>query len=267
MLNLRSRHDWQRHRAGELDRSVIGGIGLSLGFIVVGVALGGGIQHFFNPASLLIVLGGTLGATLANFSRLDLSRAWRTLQQTLLERESEPHERISYFVSLAQQVRQDGILVLEQAAHTAPDSFIRKGLELAADGHSAADLRRILEIESRIYTEKSGRAVQVFETMGAYAPAMGLIGTLIGLIQMLSALQNPTTVGASMAEALVTTFYGAVLANLIFLPIAGKLRNRTEEDFLIKSLTIEGIVSMINQENPLIVEQRLQSFLPNVVNF
>lgn len=266
MLNLRSGRQLRYYRSGELDRGVVGGIGLALLFVVVGIALGGNAQSFFNPASLLIVFGGTFGATLANFSKGDLSRTWLTLQQTLLERESEPQERIGYFVSLAQQVRQDGPLLLEQAAHSAPDSFLRKGLELAADGSSPNDLRRILEIESRIYAEKAGRAVQVFETMGAYAPAMGLIGTLIGLIQMLGALQNPATVGTSMAEALVTTLYGAVLSNLFFLPLAGKLRNRTEEDFLVKSLTIEGLVSILNRENPLVVEQRLQSFLPNVVN-
>jgi chemotaxis protein MotA len=266
MLNLRSRRKVRHHRAGELDRGVVGGIGLALVFIVGGLAIGGGASTFFNVASLLIVLGGTCGATMANFSRLDLERTWVTLQQTLLERESEPHERIGYLVALSQEVRQDGVLVLEQAEHSASDTFLRKGLELAADGSAPADLRRILEIESRIYAEKAGRAVQVFETMGAYAPAMGLIGTLIGLIQMLGALQNPATVGSSMAEALVTTLYGAVLANLFFLPIAGKLRNRTEEDFLVKSLTIEGLVSILNRENPLVVEQRLQSFLPSVVN-
>ncbi len=265
MLNLRSGYQWQT-RQGRLDRGVIGGIGLSLTFILAGIAIGGEWQNFINPSSLLIVIGGTLGATLANFSQLDLTRTWLALQQTLRERHIEPHERISYFVGLSQQVRQDGLLVLEQASHRAPDAYLKKSLELAADGQSAGDIRRIMEIESRIFAEKSGRAVQVLETMGSYAPAMGLIGTLIGLIQMLGALQNPATVGHSMAEALVTTLYGAVLANLFFLPLAGKLRNRMEEDFLVKSLTVEGIVSMVNRENPIVVEQRLQSFLPNVVN-
>ncbi|NDC39161.1 MAG: motility protein A, partial [Proteobacteria bacterium] len=201
MLNMRTRQTVTYRRPGELDRGVLGGIGLALLFVAVGVALGGNAQSFFNIASLLIVLGGTFGATLANFSKIDLSRAWVTLQQTLIERETEPRERIGYLVALAQRVRQDGILVLEQSAHTASDSFLRKGIELAADGSSPVDLRRILEIESRIGAERAGRAVQVFETMGSYAPAMGLIGTLIGLIQMLGALQNPTTVGAAMAEA------------------------------------------------------------------
>ena len=265
MFNLRNRREWPMRR-GTLDRGVIGGIALSMLFIFIGIAIGGKWQHFIDPSSLCIVLGGTFGATLANFSQHDLKRAWSALRVMLEEQGTEPRERISYFVGLSQQIRQDGVLVLEQASENMSDRFLRKGLEVAADGQPVADIRRMLEIESRIAAEKSGRAVQVFETMGSYAPAMGLIGTLIGLIQMLGSLQNPSVVGSSMADALVTTLYGAILANLLFLPLAGKLRNRMEEDFLVKSLTIEGIVSMVNRDNPIVVEQRLQSFLPNVVN-
>ena len=152
--------------------------------------------------------------------------------------------------------------MLEHEATAADDQFLKFAVEMTADGQTPDEVRRILETEMRISNDRAFRSVHVFETMGNYAPALGLIGTVIGLIEMLKVLDNPASIGPAMATALVTTFYGAVLANLVFLPIAGKLRNRSEEEAVVKAITVEGIISVGNEENPMLLEQRLQSFLP-----
>lgn len=252
----------RRIEDGPIDRGVLSGVIISFALIGAGIVFSGQWLTFFNPAGLLIVLGGTYGATLIHFSAADMRAAWASLRKVLTSREVEPVDRISYLVDLAQRVRQHGLLVLEDEAATTDDPFLRMSLEIAVDSAQHPDLRRILETEIRTSHDRATRAVHVFETMGNYTPAMGLIGTLIGLIRMLSALHDPASVGPAMAIALVTTFYGAFFANVIFLPLAGKIRNRNEEEALLKSITVEGVLSLERQESAVILEQRLQSFIP-----
>ncbi|NLF25095.1 MAG: motility protein A [Deltaproteobacteria bacterium] len=248
--------------SGELDRGVISGLGLALGFLVLTLVAGGSGMNFVSPISALLVLGGTFGATLVNYSFRDLSHAWSAFKEMLFVRTYNPMERIDYLVWLAHAVRREGLLVLEGEANSTQDGFLRNALNLTVDAQDPLEIKRLLETEIHASYDRSSRAVQVFETLGTYAPAFGLIGTLIGLIQMLSALEDPATVGPAMGLALVTTFYGALLANLLFLPIAGKLRNRCEAEALVRAITVEGVLGLGKQENPIVVEQRLQSFLP-----
>ncbi len=245
-----------------MDRGVVFGLALSFSLIILGILFGGGgVSRFFDLASIAIVFGGTVGATLVNFSPRDLNSAWEAFKGILVRHQSNSEERIRYLVGLSHAVRTQGRLqVLEHEGARAEDPFLKFALEITVDGQSPAQVRHILETETRIANERASRAVQVFETMGNYAPALGLIGTVIGLIQMLSSLDNPATVGPSMATALMTTFYGAVTANVVFLPIAGKLRNRSEEEAMVKALTVEGVISVGNEENPMLLQQRLQSF-------
>ena len=250
--------------AGTLDRGVlVGGIGALL-LIGAGIAFGGQLLNFIDPLSILIVAGGTFGATLVNYSLYDLRQALAALKSIFFNRSFHHLERMQQLIQLAQEVKRNGLLVLEREARRTDDAFMRHALEIIVDGSAQHDVRRLLENEMRLAHDCSGRAAQVFEAMGNYAPAMGLIGTLIGLIQMLGALQDPAKVGPAMALALVTTFYGALLANVFFLPIAGKIRNRSEEEALVKIITIEGVISLGQQENPLMLEQKLQSFLPAI---
>lgn len=249
-------------RQREWDRSVILGSGLCLLVVVAGIALAGNIRQFISPIGLLIVFGGTIAATLVHFSFYDLTQSREAFVDVFFAKSNHAFERIARFVSLAHAVRRDGILTLEKEARYARDSFLKKALELSADGQSPDEIRRILETEIRVSSDQSGRAVQVFNTMGTYSPAMGLIGTLIGLMSMLGSLDNPQSIGPAMAVALTTTLYGAILANLVFLPVAGKIKNRLEEELLVKLLTIEGVISLGKKENPIVIEQRLQSFLP-----
>ena len=248
----------------EIDRGVLFGLGLSFSLIVLGMAIGGGgLFRFFDLSSIAIVFGGTIGATLVNFAPKDLTLAWKSFKSALFEHQSNSEERTRYLVGLSHAVRTQGrIQVLEHEGSRSQDPFLKFALEMTVDGQNPAEVRRILETETRIANDRAARAVQVFETMGNYAPALGLIGTVIGLIQMLGALDNPATVGPAMATALITTFYGAIGANLVFLPIAGKLKNRSEEEAVVKALTIEGVISVGNEENPMLLEQRLQGFKP-----
>lgn len=252
----------KRSDSNFIDPGLLTGVAISFALIGAGIVFSGQWLTFLNPAGIFIVLGGTFGATLAQFSSAEMRAAWVSLQRVVFSSGTEPVDRISYLVELAQDVRQRGILVLEDAARQTEDAFLRMALEVTVDSQEHPDLRRILETEIRTSHDRASRAVHVFETMGNYAPAMGLIGTLIGLIRMLSALHDPATVGPAMAIALVTTFYGAFFANVIFLPLAGKIRNRTEADALLKSITVEGVLSLERQEPALVLEQRLQSFVP-----
>lgn len=245
-----------------IDKGIITGAAISFALIVIGVVMGGQGLMALNPMSMLIVLGGTFGATLVHYSWYDIRHAWNAFQKILFAKESHPSERIGYLVELAQAVRIQGLLVLEREARASADPFLRMALELTADGQQAPDIKRILETEMRASQDKAVRGSNVFQTMGTYAPALGLIGTIIGMMEMLTALADPSTVGPAMAVALTTTLYGAILSNLIFLPVAGKLRNQIDEELTVKAITVEGILAVGRQENPSIVEQRLQGFLP-----
>ena len=169
---------------------------------------------------------------------------------------------IPTLVDFAGRARRDGILALEAAAKEVPDQFLGKGIQLAVDGLEPRAIAEVLEKEIEYIEERHGLGATTFMTMGTIAPSMGLIGTLVGLVQMLQNLSDPDSIGPSMAVALLTTFYGAILANMVFLPIAGKLQVRHKEELLGKQLMLEGILSISSGDNPRTLEQKLQSFIP-----
>jgi chemotaxis protein MotA len=259
-----SRSRWTDFGAAEdgLDRGVVTGLCTCGLLILVGVILGGASNPFASPISLMVVFGGTLGATCIHFSLMDVQKAYLDFLTILHVKQTDPRGRIAFLVNLAQRVRKEGPLVLEEVSRSVRDPFLKVALDLAVDTPEPEELRRTLEIEVHSSLSRSARPIQVFETMGTYAPALGLIGTLIGLIHMLGALNDPSTVGPAMGVALITTLYGAVLSNMLFLPVAGKLRNRAEEEALVKSVTIEGVICLARQDNPIVVEQKLQTFMP-----
>lgn len=216
--------------------------------------------QFVNFEGLLIVFGGTIASTLIQFSFLDLQNATSAVRAALLATRCTAQERMEVLMELSHRVKQQGILVLEEEAQGEFDEFFRLGLMLVVDGRTIDDIKRILRTEMESCREREWRSVQVWETMGNFAPAMGLIGTLLGLIQMLGAMHDTSAMGSSMAMALVATLYGSVGANLFFFPIAGKLRVISQEREQCKSVTLEGLLSMARLENPIMLEQRLQSF-------
>ncbi|MCB0344648.1 MAG: motility protein A [Bdellovibrionales bacterium] len=244
-----------------LDYGTIAGAIAAFGLVFLAIYLGGGIESFVDVKALLIVLGGTIGATLINFPLDDFVRAVSGLKTAFFPDTKSEMQRVRKILELSRKVRADGSLAIEGEVYSEPDAFLRKCIELIVDGTDKEEIRQILEIELSFLEERHRRGAQLFQTMGGIAPAMGLIGTLIGLVQMLQNLNDPTQIGPAMAVALLTTFYGAVFANLVFLPIAGKLRSRSEEEFLVKEMTIEGITGVASGINPRMIEARMLSFL------
>ncbi len=244
-----------------MDLASIIGLAAGLGFVLFGVLSGGSIITFINIPSMLIVGGGTMGATLLNYPLSEVIGVIKVVKKAFLHTEESPVGIIETLVSFAETARREGILSLEQKAASLDDEFLKKGINLAVDGTEPEYIKEIMTTETNFISERHRIGAGIFDSMGSYAPAFGMIGTLIGLINMLVKLDDPSTIGAGMALALITTLYGALAANLIFLPIAGKLRARSTDELLIKELCIEGIMSIQSGDNPRIVEGKLKAFL------
>jgi chemotaxis protein MotA len=229
------------------------------------IAVGGNLGMFINIPSLFIVVGGTLAATLINFPLQDVLGVIKTVKNAFLHKAAPPTKVIQTIVAFATTARRDGILALESKASEAGDEFLERSIQLAVDGTAPELIKDILTTELAFLEERHSLGQGIFNSMGAFAPAFGMIGTLIGLIAMLATLEDPSMIGAGMAVALVTTFYGAIMANMIFLPIAGKLKVRTRTEILTKELIIEGILSIQSGDNPRVIEQKLKAFIaPNL---
>ncbi len=248
-----------------LDSSSIIGLSISVGLVLLAIFLGGDSLSFLNLKSFLIVVGGTIGTTFLNFPLLDLKRSFIALQKVFNENEISSAFRFDKILELARKAKEQGTLSLEGKIYQEADPFLKKSIQLLVDGFSADDIQRNLEIELIQSDERYRREAQVFQTMGTIAPAMGLIGTLIGLVQMLKNLNDPAQLGPGMATALLTTFYGAILAYIILLPIAGKLRAKSEEELTVKAMTLEGIMEISRATNPKLIEHKLLAFLPSEV--
>jgi len=244
-----------------MDVATLAGVVAGIGLLTWGMAMGGSLKAFWDVPSVLITLGGTFSATLIAYPLPQIVGVAKILRKVIVSRVEDPSEVIHRLVRFAEKARREGLLSLEEEAEALEDPFLKKGIQLVVDGTDAELVRSMMETEISFLEERHRAGQAMFETMGALAPAFGMIGTLIGLIQMLRSLDRPEKIGPGMAVALVTTFYGAVLSNLIFIPIAGKLKVRSAEEILIKEVMIEGILSIQSGDNPRIVEEKLKAFL------
>ena len=244
-----------------MDLASIIGLVAGLIFLLMGVLSGGSLILFINIPSVLIVLGGSISATFINYPLGEMIGAFKVAKKAFLHKEDSPLETITLLVKFAETARREGILSLEQMVSGVEDDFLRTGINLAVDGTEPEHIRDIMETEISYISERHKVGAGIFESMGLYGPAFGMIGTLIGLINMLANMDDPSTIGPSMAVALLTTFYGAGMANLVCLPIAGKLKERSAGEMLIKELCIEGIMSIQSGDNPRIVEDKLKAFI------
>ena len=249
-------------RGGELDLATIVGILVGLAFIIMGIMQDGEISTFFSFASILIVLGGTFAATFVAYPLIVVVDSIKVVRKAFSVHSNEAGFIISKIIVLANTARKEGLLALEEASEEIDDPFLQKGVMLVVDGTDPELVRNLLETELSFVEERHKEGQGIFEVMGTFAPAFGMIGTLIGLINMLRRLDDPSTIGPSMAVALITTFYGSLLANLIFLPIANKLKFRSREEILLKEIMLEGLLSIQAGENPRIIEEKLKAFLP-----
>lgn len=245
-----------------MDKATI--IGLVIGVVLLfwGMtdAAANNMQIYYSFSSILIVGGGTLAATLISFHLEQVMKAFQLFMIAMRSRLPQPSEIIITLVGLAEKARKEGLLALEEETERIEDPFFKRGIQLVVDGTDPQLLKSILETELIFLEERHKKGKAIFETMGAFAPSFGLIGTLIGLVAMLVSLDDPKKVGPGMAVALLTTLYGAVLANLVCLPIANKLKLRSSEEVLLKEVIIEGILSIQAGDNPRIVEEKLKSF-------
>jgi chemotaxis protein MotA len=245
-----------------MDIATIVGILSATGLVLGAIFMGSGLNVFINIPSLCIVVGGTIGVTLIAYPLKDFLSVIKVVQKALFTKTISATELISKFTSFANKTRKEGILALESEIKEVKDEFLKKGVQLSIDGLEPQQIQNILDTEIDFVRDRHKLGADIFTSMGTFAPAMGMIGTLIGLVQMLQSMDDPSTIGPAMAVALLTTFYGSLMANICCMPIAGKLKTRSKEEMLTKEMTIQGIISLSNGDNPRILEQKLLAFLP-----
>lgn len=244
-----------------MDIATIIGIFSAFGLVVVAMASGGGLSWFLDLPSALIVFGGVFGVVFIHYPLSDVFGVFKVVKHVFLKKKNNPNDVIETMVEMARVARRDGLLALEKMAEKIDDPFFVKAAHLLVDGIEPEHVASILDTELDYVEERHRLGAEIFTTMGNVAPAMGMTGTLIGLVQMLMQMSDPSTIGPAMSVALVTTFYGVILANLIFLPIAGKLRRLSTQELLEKQLIISGILALQSGDNPRIIEQKLHSFI------
>jgi len=247
-----------------MDIATIVGILSATGLVLGAIFMGSGLNVFINIPSLCIVLGGTIGVTLIAYPLKDFLSVIKVVQKALFTKNISATELISKFTNFANKTRKEGILALESEIKEVEDEFLKKGVQLSIDGLEPQQIQTILDTEIDFVRDRHKLGADIFTSMGTFAPAMGMIGTLIGLVQMLQSMDDPSSIGPAMAVALLTTFYGSLMANICCMPIAGKLKTRSREEMLTKEMTIQGIISLSNGDNPRILEQKLMAFLPPV---
>ncbi len=254
-----------------MDFATVIGIVLAFGAVIVSAFIGGVDLRILYERyeAFILVFGGTLGATLISFPLRTFVRGFIGGLQTVF---TEPvyHERstIQTLVSFAEKARREGLLALENEAAALEDEFMRKGIQLVIDGRDTDIIRKILETEVSFVQERNSKAELVFMTLGGYSPTLGIIGTVLGLIAMLKGLAGASSggnvtgsIGTATAQAFVATFFGILLANLLWLPIGSKIKERNTQLLLVREIMIEGILSIQAGDNPRLLEEKLNAFL------
>ncbi len=244
-----------------MDLATVIGIVISFGLVLAAILVGGNLLIFIDAQSALIVIGGTIGATLVNYPLGMVLGVFGVVKNAFFTSLQSPDAIVEQFMDYANRARREGILSLEPILKELDDLYLKKGLQLTVDGLEPQAIQEILETEIQYREERHEVGAEILATFGAFAPAMGMIGTVIGLIMMLQTMEDPSTIGPSMAVALITTFYGALLANLLFIPLSGKLKRRSKEEILLMEMVMEGILAISKGENPRIIQEKLTSFI------
>lgn len=243
------------------DFATMSGLVVALGGVLGGLLLEGGrIKDVAQITAACIVFGGTFGAVMVTTPFPVLVRAVRNLHHVFVERVPQPHEAVEEIISFAAKARKHGIVSLEQDADNVPDYFLRKALGLAVDGTDLDVLRRMMDLEITMDEHRAEAEARVYESAGGYAPTIGIIGAVLGLIQVMKHLENIDEVGRGIAVAFVATVYGVGSANLFFLPAANKLRSRLRRGTQIKELMLEGVVAIVEGLNPKLIRTKLEAY-------
>jgi chemotaxis protein MotA len=245
-----------------VDKASWGGVALGLGGIVGGLLLeGGNLSQVLQPTAAMIVFGGTAGAVLVQFPLPVVGKAVRSLAHVFLPSKRNPDETVQELVKYANRARREGIVSLDTELESIKEPFLKKSLTLAVDGTEPQELRSMMELELQNQADHEDKIPQVFESAGGFSPTIGIIGAVLGLIQVMQHLDKIDEVGRGIAVAFVATIYGVGAANLFLLPAAGKLRIRIREEQLLREMTLEGVVSILEGMNPRMLESRLLGFL------
>lgn len=246
-----------------MDLATLVGLIGAFGIVVFAMVLGGSVGMFVDIPSILIVLVGSLLVCLMKFTLGQFLGATKTVAKAFAFKLDSPEELIVNVKELAEESRKGGLLALE--GKEIPNDFLKRGIGLLIDGHEADTVRSLLLKDKNLAFERHKLGARVWESLGDVSPAMGMIGTLIGLVAMLSNMDDPKSIGPAMAVALITTLYGAMLANMVAIPFSDKLKLRMAEDALIKSMAIDAILAIQAGQNPRIIESMLRNYLPEAM--
>ena len=245
-----------------MDLGTVVGLVLTLALLFGAMAMGVGIGPYIDIPSVLIVFGGTTGVLLVGFKMEQIKSLAKYFMIAIKPPQEDISELIKKMVEYSTKARRDGILALEADANSEPNEFLKKGLSMAVDGNEPDTIRDLLEIDMDQTSDRHKANAQIFEQMGGFSGAMGMIGTLIGLVAMLLNMSDPSAIGPSMAVALLTTMYGAMIGNIVGGPIANILLIRDSDEVLVKTLILEGIMAIQSGDNPRNLEGKLLAFLP-----
>jgi chemotaxis protein MotA len=238
------------------------GILFGIGAILVGQALeGGSVKSLIQPTAFIIVIGGAFGATLASFPLSVAKLSFGSLGKVFFAGADKGPEYVQEIIRYAAKARKNGIISLEADIKAAKDPFLQKALRFVVDGVDPKVLQGIMETELGKLEEEGEQPVKFFEAFGGYLPTLGIIGAVLGLIQVMQNLNDPSKLGEGIAVAFVATVYGLVSANIIFLPWAGKLKFRHKEEMTVKAMILEGVLAMQAGEHPQIIEERLKAYI------
>lgn len=244
------------------DIATLAGLVLAVGGILAGLMMDGGkIRDVAQVSAAMIVLGGTLGAVMVTSPMTVLLRAARKLGMVFFDKTQSLAGTIDDIIGYATQARKEGIVSLEKQAGAVADPFLRKALNLAVDGIDLSQIRNIMELEITLVEQDGEAEVKVFESAGGYAPTIGIIGAVLGLMQVMKNLANIDEVGRGIAVAFVATVYGVGSANLFFLPAAGKLRARVKDEVRRRELMLEGVLSIVEGLNPKLISSKLEAYV------
>lgn len=241
-------------------------IGLAAGAvcIVVGIFWGGSdLMTFWDPSSVFITIGGTFSALMMSFPLPLVLDTLKSIKFAFAGRKTDPAEKIQLIIDLANTARKDGLLALENMLEDIPDPFLRKGIMLIVDGSNSELVKSVMETESFYIQERHNSVIGVLSAGAGYAPAFGMAGTLIGLIIMLQNMEDASSLGPAMAVALITTFYGVLMANLFFSPLARNLGALSAHEQMINEMMLEGVLSIQDGENPRMIRDKLEAFISN----
>jgi chemotaxis protein MotA len=245
-----------------MDKASIGGVSLAVAGIVAGLLMeGGNLGQILQPTAALIVFGGTLGAVLLQFPLTTVVAAFRSLAHVFAAPRKQNDQLIRLLVSFANKARRNGVVSLDADLKTIQDPFLRQSLMLAVDGTEPSDLRKIMRVSLDSTMEREERLPMVFESAGGFSPTIGILGAVLGLIQVMQHLDNMQEVGRGIAVAFVATIYGVGIANLFFLPFAGKMRIRIHDGQQRREMMLEGVISILEGMNPRMLEVKLAGFL------